>query len=433
MLLFIPLFLLCLIFIVNSSPSEPLLIPFKPINETSFLIKTNLEFPSFNNEGSFLIDTSSFYITILPPLSNTISPVSDITRKVIYIYGTVIGYESIADIKINDIILHNMSILIVNDTSGVSFPDNITGILGLGFNYEDFKLELLSYSFIEHLYQNKIITERAFKINYNSTEENTGEILIGNMTSLAQNTTDNKTEKGECRALRILSSEDIFPYWQCAVKFITIEYFSIKGFVNTTESFLLNEPLAFDTSIDYIIFPEDFFNKTIMKIVEHKFTDKEQTCTLYRNEKEVYFTCKKIDYSFLQKMDFAFNPYILSIKDFFIEETEDRFRFIIQTEVNGTRFLMGQRMLKKYNMMFDKSNEKIIFETKEEFENLTVRMYYMFFFICLVLIGMIMFIAIFWYLIMMCVEKGYRSMRMRRRMKRKKKREVLITNLDLDL
>ena len=94
---------------------------------------------------------------------------------------------------------------------------------------------------------------------------------------------------------------------------------------------------------------------------------------------------------------------------------------------------MGQTMLRKYNIMFDKSNEKILFETKEELENLTVRMYYMFFFVCLVLIGMIMFVAIFWYLVMMCVEKGYRSMRMRRRMKRKKKREVLITNLDLDL
>lgn len=423
------LFILPLFFIFVTANDEPLSIPFEAISQNTSLVNITLDFPIYNTIGSFLIDTSSFYITLF---SKTIKPTSDIARKVIYINGTVIGYESITDIKIPSvgITLKNISILIVNDTNGVVFPDNISGILGLGFNYEDFKLELLSYSFIEHLYQNKIITERAFRFNYTSIEENRGHILIGNMTSLDN---DNKTEKGECRALRILSSEDIFPYWQCAVKFIKIEYFSIEGFVNTTESFLLNEPLAFDTSISHIIFPEEFFNRTIMKILANKFTDRDKTCTLYRNEKEVYFTCKKIDYTFLHKIDFAFNPYILRIKDLFVQESFDSFRFLIQTEINGTRFLMGQTMLKKYNIMFDKSNEKILFNTKEELENLTVRMYYMFFFICLVLIGMIMFIAIFWYLVMMCVEKGYRSMRMRRRMKRKKKREVLISNLDLDL
>ena len=423
------LFILPLFFIFVTANDEPLSIPFEAISQNTSLVNITLDFPIYNTFGSFLIDTSSFYITLF---SKTIKPTSDIARKVIYINGTVTGYESITDIKIPSvgITLKNISILIVNDTNGVVFPDNISGILGLGFNYEDFKLELLSYSFIEHLYQNKIITERAFRFNYTSIEENRGHILIGNMTSLDN---DNKTEKGECRALRILSSEDIFPYWQCAVKFIKIEYFSIEGFVNTTESFLLNEPLAFDTSISHIIFPEEFFNKTIMKILANKFTDRDKTCTLYRNEKEVYFTCKKIDYTFLHKIDFAFNPYILRIKDLFVQQSFDSFRFLIQTEINGTRFLMGQTMLKKYNIMFDKSNERILFNTKEELENLTVRMYYMFFFICLVLIGMIMFIAIFWYLVMMCVEKGYRSMRMRRRMKRKKKREVLISNLDLDL
>ena len=423
------LFILPLFFIFVTANDEPLSIPFEAISQNTSLVNITLDFPIYNTIGSFLIDTSSFYITLF---SKTIKPTSDIARKVIYINGTVTGYESITDIKIPSvgITLKNISILIVNDTNGVVFPDNISGILGLGFNYEDFKLELLSYSFIEHLYQNKIITERAFRFNYTSIEENRGDILIGNMTSLDN---DNKTETGECRALRILSSEDIFPYWQCAVKFIKIEYFSIEGFVNTTESFLLNEPLAFDTSISHIIFPEEFFNRTIMKILANKFTDRDKTCTLYRNEKEVYFTCKKIDYTFLHKIDFAFNPYILRIKDLFVQESFDSFRFLIQTEINGTRFLMGQTMLKKYNIMFDKSNEKILFNTKEELENLTVRMYYMFFFICLVLIGMIMFIAIFWYLVMMCVEKGYRSMRMRRRMKRKKKREVLISNLDLDL
>lgn len=423
------LFILPLFFIFVTANDEPLSIPFEAISQNTSLVNITLDFPIYNTIGSFLIDTSSFYITLF---SKTIKPTSDIARKVIYINGTVTGYESITDIKIPSvgITLKNISILIVNDTNGVVFPDNISGILGLGFNYEDFKLELLSYSFIEHLYQNKFITERAFRFNYTSIEENRGDILIGNMTSLDN---DNKTETGECRALRILSSEDIFPYWQCAVKFIKIEYFSIEGFVNTTESFLLNEPLAFDTSISHIIFPEEFFNRTIMKILANKFTDRDKTCTLYRNEKEVYFTCKKIDYTFLHKIDFAFNPYILRIKDLFVQESFDSFRFLIQTEINGTRFLMGQTMLKKYNIMFDKSNEKILFNTKEELENLTVRMYYMFFFICLVLIGMIMFIAIFWYLVMMCVEKGYRSMRMRRRMKRKKKREVLISNLDLDL
>ena len=423
------LFILPLFFIFVTANDEPLSIPFEAISQNTSLVNITLDFPIYNTFGSFLIDTSSFYITLF---SKTIKPTSDIARKVIYINGTVTGYESITDIKIPSvgITLKNISILIVNDTNGVVFPDNISGILGLGFNYEDFKLELLSYSFIEHLYQNKFITERAFRFNYTSIEGNRGDIFIGNMTSLDN---DNKTEKGECRALRILSSEDIFPYWQCAVKFIKIEYFSIEGFVNTTESFLLNEPLAFDTSISHIIFPEEFFNRTIMKILANKFTDRDKTCTLYRNEKEVYFTCKKIDYTFLHKIDFAFNPYILRIKDLFVQESFDSFRFLIQTEINGTRFLMGQTMLKKYNIMFDKSNEKILFNTKEELENLTVRMYYMFFFICLVLIGMIMFIAIFWYLVMMCVEKGYRSMRMRRRMKRKKKREVLISNLDLDL
>ena len=146
MFLFIPLLLLCAIVRAN----EPLSIPFEAINSNSSLVSTTLDFPIYKTSGSFLIDTSSFYITIF---SKTIKPSSDIARKVIYINGTVTGYESITDIKIPSlgIKLHNISILVVNDTSSMAFPDNISGILGLGFNYEDFKLELLSYSFIEHL------------------------------------------------------------------------------------------------------------------------------------------------------------------------------------------------------------------------------------------------------------------------------------------
>ena len=123
MFLFIPLLLLCAIVRAN----EPLSIPFEAINSNSSLVSTTLDFPIYKTSGSFLIDTSSFYITIF---SKTIKPSSDIARKVIYINGTVTGYESITDIKIPSlgIKLHNISILVVNDTSSMAFPDNISGM-----------------------------------------------------------------------------------------------------------------------------------------------------------------------------------------------------------------------------------------------------------------------------------------------------------------
>ena len=127
----------------------------------------------------------------------------------------------------------------------------------------------------------------------------------------------------------------------------------------------------------------------------------------------------------------------MRIKDkelfFLSKEEEDSLVFLIQSEIGGERFLLGQSFLKKYNVIYDKSNERIRFENLNgDLVNLTRNIYYMIFFICLVLIAMVMFISIFWYLVMMCVKKGFNRMRMKRK-NQKKKRDYLISELDLDM
>lgn len=417
---------------------EPFSIPLTPVESaTSSLAAVSLDLHTPDKiKGNFLIDTSSFYIAILPPLSLDIKVNLNSSIVINYLYGNVTGYETKADVFIppTSISINNMLIVVIKDLNGATFPKGIQGILGLGFNYEDYN-NILSFSIIERLYSSKQISERTYKLNYTSYKENIGELIIGKVDLHEE---ENTNKYGSCRTLRMMTDENILPYWRCALKYIKFDYFTLNDFSNHTLSSLLNEPIAFDSSLDSIIVPEYFFNKTVLKILEPKL-GQGQSCTLIRNSntKKIYIRCKKNDFTFINTVDFAFNPFVMRIKDkelfFLSKEEEDSLVFLIQSEMGGERFLLGQSFLKKYNVIYDKSNERIRFENLNgDLVNLTRNIYYMIFFICLVLIAMVMFISIFWYLVMMCVKKGFNRMRMKRK-NQKKKRDYLISELDLDM
>lgn len=417
---------------------EPFSIPLIPVeSDISSLVAVTLGLHTPNTiKGNFLIDTSSFYIAILPPLSLDIKVNLNSSIEINYLYGNVIGYETKADIFIpeTNLFINNMLIVVIKELNGTIFPKGIQGILGLGFNYEDYN-NILSFSIIERLYLSKQISKRTYKLNYTSYKESKGDLIIGEVDLHEE---ENTNKYGSCHTLRMIKDKYIFPYWRCALKYIKFDYFTLNDFNNHTLNCLLNEPIAFDSSLDSIIVPEYFFNKTVLSILDPKI-GKGQSCTLTRNTttNKIYIKCKKNDFTFINTVDFAFSPFVMRIKDkelfYLSNEEEDSLVFLIQSEIGGDRFLLGQRFLKKYNITYDKSNERIRFENLNgDLVNLTRNIYYMIFFICLVLIAMVMFISIFWYLVMMCVKKGFNKMRMKRK-NEKKKRDYLISELELDM
>ena len=395
------------------------------------------EFKSNFKSYRLLVDTSSFYLTIFPKHKSQFPSIDleeDIYIKSFRINGT--GFKSSVNVKFNnseELLLKNLSIVVLDNIT-TTYPDNIDGILGLGFNYEDFNEDSLAFSILEQIHVQLNITYRAYQIKYTIQSEDKGNIIFG-VPKMCQ---DYKTAKcGSCRVLRIKEDDDdsVFPHWHCALDFVKIEHFNLGKFQNQTTSELINLPISFDSGIDHIIVPESFFNKTILKVLEPKFAEGDNLCEVLRNTttEEISIECNKNNYEILNMISFIINPYVIKIKQselFYVpKDNKDKVKFVIESKTNGNEFVFGQAVLKKYNVIFDKSNERIRFENdKGELANLTTNIYYLFFFNCMVFIIVSMFLGLFWYFVASCVDGVYKRVK-----KKKKKNDNLISNVSSEI
>ena len=421
-----------------SNTSNPILvIPFKPLdNNSSSLITIDLQFTTKNGDNitrPFLVDTSSFYLTIFPSLSSELDYNETRNESSTYTYGTLNGTISTLNsffIPSTIEYFKDFSALIVNKTANFdSFPKNIYGIFGLGFNYEDYFKTNVNTSFIEKLYQNGFIKERIFKINYTDYNANEGNIIVGNVTEYKE---DSNIKHGSCRVLRITEVIEHLPYWQCSLEHIKINYFSYNTFNNLTKSFLLNTPIRFDSSYDNIIVPKEYFDQIVEATIG---SNKENFCKIIDSNGKYSLVCQQTVFANINEISFTFNPTSLKIQShelFYhtkLDDEKHNMQFIIQGEQNSDKFLFGQNILKKFNVQYDKNNEKIFFENEEgDLVDLTRDIYYLIFFICLVGIGCLMFIGIIWYFVLSCVESLPKTKKKRMGMK-KKKQEMLFNEL----
>lgn len=345
-----------------------------------------------------LLDTSSVFLwlfnvnntspaasnkhTFNPSKSPTFTPVK-YSMNPSYIKGNLTGTFGKDDLVIGkDITISNFSFFLVETSNNIADEiSDVDGVLGIGFNYEDHP-DLIQFSLLEQMSNKNMIDSKMFNIKFKN--EYKGTISFGDL--ITEEITD--LYNGTCQPYKIEEGTEIAK-WKC--KPTRIELGNLDK--NISEAY--NEPaqLVFDTSIDYLLVPSDFF---IYKIKRYLLKNEIELniCkegTISKNE-VTYITIKcnqLLEFGLIYNIYFVFDSYAMMYSpiDMFYqteEEGQKIYTLKILSIYGNSRWIIGQPVLKNFYMVFDKSNEIIQFSSRDYLINLNQKTYQVLFFVFIV-------------------------------------------------
>ena len=348
---------------------------FKVLLDTSsvflWLFNVNNTSPAASNKNTFN-----------PSKSPTFTPVK-YSMNPSYIKGNLTGTFGKDDLVIGkDITISNFSFFLVETSNNIADEiSDVDGVLGIGFNYEDHP-DLIQFSLLEQMSNKNMIDSKMFNIKFKN--EYKGTISFGDL--ITEEITD--LYNGTCQPYKIEEGTEIAK-WKC--KPTRIELGNLHK--NISEAY--NEPaqLVFDTSIDYLLVPSDFF---IYKIKRYLLKNEIELniCkegTISKNE-VTYITIKcnqLLEFGLIYNIYFVFDSYAMMYSpiDMFYqteEEGQKIYTLKILSIYGNSRWIIGQPVLKNFYMVFDKSNEIIQFSSRDYLINLNQKTYQVLFFVFIV-------------------------------------------------
>lgn len=392
----ITIFLFYIIIVINTliiSSKNPS-IDFIPNFRSQIIIDITIGAQNFK----VLLDTSSVFLwlfnvnntspaatnkrTFNPSKSSTFSPVK-YSMDPSYIKGNLSGTFGRDDLEIGkDITISNFSFFLVETSNNITDDlSDVDGVLGIGFNYEDHP-DLIQFSLLEQMSNKNMIDSKMFNIKFKN--EYKGTISFGDL--ITEEITD--LYNGTCQPYKIEEGTEIAK-WKCKPTRIEL------GNLEKNKSEAYNEPaqLVFDTSIDYLYVPSDFF---IYKI-KHYLLENELTLkichegTIEKND-VTYITiiCNQtLEFGLIDNIYFVFDSYAMMyspIDMFYQSEKEDEkiYTLKILSQYGNTHWIIGQPVLKNFYMVFDKSNEIIQFSSRDYLINLNQKTYQVLLFVFIV-------------------------------------------------
>lgn len=261
----------------------------------------------------------------------------------------IIGYSGIDDIYIEDKKIFRGNFFLATESKSYAGFD---GMIGLGYNpasYEE------GYSFIDQLYNNKIIYHKVFTQSFLSSDS--GEISFG---AIPQYIVMDYKNYGRCNALNKIKNGEEYKNrkWQCGISgfFYGKEKDKISSLDNIRVSFFSYRKRA--------LVPETFFNELeknyfSLDIFKNK-------CERKKIKRYDLFTCKeKINNA--PEINFVFNNWVMVIpsRNLFNEVSKGNFEFILHHKTNKEHFSLGRPIVRNFHMVYDVQNKEIGFYSKE--------------------------------------------------------------------
>lgn len=377
------------IFVYGRNPS----IEFIPNFKSQIIINVKIGTPS--QEFKLLVDTSSVFLWVFN--ENATSLVSNnktkfnISKSSTYIpiqynleplttKGNFSGTFAKDTIIVGDEIkIDNFSLFLVEKSiDKIEDLEDVDGVLGLGFNYEDHP-NLTQFSLLEEMYSKELIDIKMFNIKFKN--EYKGKLTFGKL--INEEITD--LYNGTCQPFKIEEQTEVAK-WKCATT--RIELGNMDR--NETEVYTFSSNLIFDTSIDYLIVSSDFFVSKIEGFLL-KQQIQMQIChtSEIKKEEDSYLAIKcnsSLEYGLIPNIYFVFSTYAMvysPIDMFYLNDGVYTLKIFSQYG-NTKKWIIGQSVLKNFYMIFDKSNEIIQFSSRDFLINLNEKTFGVFIFVLIV-------------------------------------------------
>lgn len=317
-----------------------------------------------------LLDTSTIYLMIFPydtkskmniknkfnySASRTFKKINyEINKEYLENHVTI---KTVKDIITIANMTLNFSFLLIQDSNEFPDFDDIDGILGIGYKYEELNPFMNHFSLLEQLYVNNQITKKIYFINF--TSESEGYVKFGRKNEQLLN-----ENIGECIPPNNNINNMLIGKWQCVIKRIQIGRF-MKNFTIYERETNNVDFLTFDTGSNFITVPEKFFD-FITKPFKH-YIENEICINETLKDKITYrrIKCKTNVSEIFYNKDIYFyvgqHIMIFPHQNMF-SEIEGYLFFNMITYVNNTNeYEIGQILLKNFIIEFDKSKEIISF------------------------------------------------------------------------
>ena len=368
-------------------------IEFIPNFKSQIIINAKIGTPS--QEFKLLLDTSSIFLWVFN--KNATSLISkqkkrfDISKSSTYIpikynldplttKGNFSGTFAKDTIILGDEIkIDNFSIFLVEKSiDKIEDLEDVDGVLGLGFNYEDHP-NLPQFSLLEEMYSKELIDIKMFNIKFKN--EYRGKLTFGKL--INEEITD--LYNGTCQTFKIEEETEVAK-WKCTTT--RIELGNIDK--NETDVYTSTSNLIFDTSIDYLIVPSDFFVNKIEKYLLKEQIQKGICKTTEIKKGDNFYlaiTCNSsLEYGLIPNIYFVFDTYamVYSPIDMFYLNDEVYTLKIFSQYGNTKKWIIGQSVLKNFYMIFDKLNEVVQFSSRDFLINLNEKTFGVFIFVLIV-------------------------------------------------
>lgn len=304
----------------------------------------------------------------------------------------ILGKPSIDILKINEKIispLPDFSFLLT--LSPKKYPIlSVDGIMGLSRNLKYKTVDSKALSLMEYLYQKKIIDKRVFTfVNYKHSDK--GKLFIGELPGHFNITSSIKCECLLPRNPNDLGWLDV--YWNCNLIMINL----LKN-QDRAISFLLNYPILFQTGNNYIVLTDG--QRHVLQLLANSDALKGNNCVLEDNNKELFIECDLFNTKLIGDIAFrmdSLNELVLKSEDFFItsEKNNSRMESVIRVQRDASYMVIGNAILKNYDISFDMDNSMIYFqESREETTIKNGKIFYFFYFIVSILLFAIILLSI---------------------------------------
>ncbi len=355
-----------------------------------------------------LLDTSTIYLMIFPydtkskmniknkfnySASRTFKKINyEINKEYLENHVTI---KTVKDIITIANMTLNFSFLLIQDSNEFPDFDDIDGILGIGYKYEELYNNMYLFSLLEQLYNNSLISKKVYYINFD--DNNKGIVQFGKKNKLLL-----KNKIGKCIPPHDGIKNMLIGKWQCVIKRIYIGKY-MKNFTIYEREENKIDFITFDTGINFITVPEAFFNfigKKLSKYINNN------TCFYETLKgKRVYKRIKCINnfphLFYYSDIYFTVGDHIMVLPYQSIYSDIDNYTYfnMITYKNNTNEFELGQILLKNFLIEFDKSSETISFYSKDyaidtNVNHINVLITFSIFFIIFVIITYIIYILL---------------------------------------
>ena len=257
----------------------------------------------------------------------------------------VTGYTGKDDITINNKKIFRQKFLITINSSVFS---GYEGMIGLGYMANSFER---GYSFIDQLYNNRIIPHKVFTQSFHTSDK--GEISFG---EIPKNIVNDYRNYGRCNAEDKIKDGVRYKNrkWECSIT---------NGLINDNE----NLPIEGDKFVSFFSYrnralvPSTFFNK--LEITYFKDLINSKICERIKVKRYDVFQCNEIP-SNAPSLTLIFGEWGMKLnKDNLFKKNEEtnKYEFILYHKQNFEHFTLGRPIVRFFHMVYDYQNQQIGF------------------------------------------------------------------------